>query len=380
MAASNTTQCLCNNVLLRRRKIPTVGYQFTIRQLSNGFHRRHMYSDVSKASEVAVSHTLAGIDSIQSSAFIHTNKETSELIENLLERTQRMMDATAANVVAFSGGVDSSLVAALVHNTFESCSNKAGGSAQAVLGISNAIPQSQIDMARNVANTIGITLREVKTGEGSDKAYIRNDGHACFVCKTHLYSTLEGVANAVMEEHQRKDNTNNSVILYNGTNADDTKDPTRLGLVAASNFRVLSPLDQITKNEVRLASKYFGLPNWNAAASPCLRSRLAMGVEATEKHLKAVERAEEFVRRVLDLETSRDVRVRMLAGGKAMVELDSLNGSDDVASVLRENGFDKLCTEELGFKSFGGVRGFKTGSVAAMPSVKKVLNSSMVSL
>ena len=177
-----------------------------------------------------------------------------------------------------------------------------------------------------------------------------------------------------------KDNTNNSVILYNGTNADDTKDPTRLGLVAASNFRVLSPLDQITKNEVRLASKYFGLPNWNAAASPCLRSRLAMGVEATEKHLKAVERAEEFVRRVLDLDTSRDVRVRMLAGGKAMVELYSLNGSDDVASVLRENGFEKLCTEELGFKSFGGVRGFKTGSVAAMPPVKKVLNSSMVSL
>ena len=360
-----------------------MGYQFTIRQLSNGLHRtthRTIHNDEPKAlEEVTVSHTLAGIDSIHSSAFIHTNKETSELVDNLLERTQRMMDATAANVVAFSGGVDSSLVAALVYKTYERHPDKAGGSAQAVLGISNAVPQSQIDMARKVANTIGITLREVTTAEGSDENYIRNDGHACFVCKTHLYSTLEGVANAVMEEHQRKHYSNNSVILYNGTNADDTKDPTRLGLVAASNFRVLSPLDQITKNEVRLASKYFGLPNWNAAASPCLRSRLAMGVEATEKHLKAVEKAEEFVRRVLHLDSSRDVRVRMLAGGKAMVELDGLNDCDDFASVLRENGFDKLCTEELGFKSFGGVRGFKTGSVAAMPSVKRELNSSMVS-
>ena len=76
--------------------------------------------------------------------------------------------------------------------------------------------------------------------------------------------------------------------------------------------------------------------------------------------------AEDFVRRVLGLDETRNVRVRMLAGGRAMVELDGLNG-DDPAVVLRKNGFEELCINQWGFKSFGGVRGFKTGSVAAIP-------------
>lgn len=348
---------------------------------NNGSAPRHKAE--SKAPKITVTQNTVGVDPNNSSAFIHTNEASKELVDDLLERTQQMMDVSAANVVAFSGGVDSSLVAALVYKSFQTRSqNTKKGSVQAVLGISNAVPQTQLEMARNVANTIGIPLREVRTEEGNDESYIKNDGHACFVCKTHLYSTLETVANAVLKEQEvsnGSDAANNSVILYNGTNADDTRDPTRLGLVAASNFRVLSPLDHITKDQVRQASKYLGLPNWNAAASPCLRSRLAMGVEATERHLKAVEKAEEFVRRVLVLDETRNVRVRMLSGGKAMVELDQLNGND-LTSVLREHGFEKLCTEEWGFKSFGGVRGFKTGSVAAMPVEKKELLSTMVNL
>ena len=175
---------------------------------------------------------------------------------------------------------------------------------------------------------IGIPLTEVPTAEGTDEAYRRNDGYACFVCKTHLYSTLETVANAVLEQQQQQKHlgshhsNDHPVILYNGTNADDTQDPTRLGLIAASNFQVHSPLDQISKEQVRQAARYLGLPNWNAAASPCLRSRLAMGVTATEEHLRAVEMAEEFVRRVLQLDATVNARVRMLAGSKAMVELD----------------------------------------------------------
>lgn len=341
-------------------------------------NRRSSFIDSKpKVANVTVTKNVAG-DSVCTSTSIHSQEETKQLVDNLLERTQQMMDVSAANVVAFSGGVDSSLVAALVHRSFSSNLTNTG-SVQAVLGISNAVPQSQIEMARNVANTIGIPLREVSTAEGDDEAYIKNDGHACFVCKTHLYSTLESVANAVMKEQEQRHNGNNSVILYNGTNADDTRDPTRLGLVAASNFRVLSPLDRITKDQVRHASKYLGLPNWNAAASPCLRSRLAMGVEATERHLKAVEKAEDFVRKVLVLDETRNVRVRMLSGGRAMVELDRLNG-EDLTSVLIEHGFDELCTNEWGFKSFGGVRGFKTGSVAAMPSEKKELSSNMANL
>ncbi|KAL7552066.1 hypothetical protein ACHAWF_015288 [Thalassiosira exigua] len=322
---------------------------------------------------------------------INSNNESSELVDTLLARTSEMMDPHAANVVAYSGGVDSSLVAALVHRAFSPILQQStrtaadsygqNGSVQAVLGISPAVPRSQIEMARRVAETIGIPLTEVPTIEGSDDTYQRNDGYACYVCKTHLYSTLETVADAILKQQRQppcaeKDHTeNHPVILYNGTNADDTRDPTRLGLIAADNFQVHSPLDQITKDQVRQAAKHLGLPNWNSAASPCLRSRLAMGVMATEEHLKAVEMAEEFVRRVLSLDDTVNARVRMMAGGKAIVELDqfvleSNNGGQEnwAAILLQDHGFEQRCIDEWGFNSFGGVRGFKTGSVAAMPT------------
>ena len=308
-----------------------------------------------------------------------------KLVDKLLHRTSEMIDPYSANVVAFSGGVDSSLVAALVHRAFTDDTNhdvilqqqqsnqtkskqsnyiiptqteSKEGSVQAVLGISPAVPQTQIQMARNVAQTIGISLKEVNTTEGDDKTYVKNDGYACFVCKTHLYSTLESVANEVMKQEQ-------NVILYNGTNADDKLDSTRVGLIAANNFQVQSPLDKITKDQVRQAAKYLGLPNWNAAASPCLRSRLAMGVLATENHLLAVERAESFIKEVLQLDETVDARVRMLAGGKAVVELDNSIIYPEIERVLQDNLFEEKCINEWGFQSFGGVRAFKTGSVAA---------------
>ena len=313
-----------------------------------------------------------------------------ELVDKLLQRTSEMIDSHSANVVAFSGGVDSSLVAALVHRAFTNyvtedtntqdvisqqqqyqtklkqsnyivsnqTKSKEGGSVQAVLGISPAVPQTQIQMARNVAQTIGISLKEVNTTEGDDETYVKNDGYACFVCKTHLYSTLESVANEVMKQEQ-------NVILYNGTNADDKLDSTRVGLNAANNFQVQSPLDRITKDQVRQAAKYLGLPNWNAAASPCLRSRLAMGVLATEHHLLAVEKAESFIRKVLQLDETANARVRMLAGSKAVVELDNSIIYPEIERVLQDNLFEEKCRNEWGFQSFGGVRAFKTGSVAA---------------
>ncbi len=325
------------------------------------------------------SNSINDTDFTRNAAYsIHSNNEEMKLVDSLLLRTSEMMDPRAANVVAYSGGVDSSLVAALVHRVFadydDILSPNNGGSVQAVLGISHAVPQTQIDVARSVADFIGIQLLTLTTAEGSDEAYIRNDGHACFVCKTHLYSTLNAVANAFMEQHIGRDGQNDieqKVILYNGTNADDTRDPTRLGLRAASNFSVQSPLDQISKDQVRQAAKYLGLSNWNAAASPCLRSRLAMGVMATEEHLRAVEYAEAFVREVLELDETINARVRMLAGGKAMVELDNSIIESvteyDLAAKLNDRGFSDKCIKEWGFNSFGGVRGFKTGSVAAMP-------------
>ena len=111
-------------------------------------------------------------------------------------------------------------------------------------------------------------------------------------------------------------------MLFNGTNADDLTDPTRLGLVAAETFDVFSPLAGLSKAEVREMAREQGLPNWDAAASPCLRSRLQLGVEATPARLAAVELAEEIVRAGLALGAHQTLRVRLLEGNKGVVEVE----------------------------------------------------------
>ena len=335
--------------------------------------------------------SISGGPSIQSDA--------TALVDSLLNHTASLVDISASNIIAFSGGVDSSLAAALVHRTFHNMemnqsindNENEKGNVQAVLGVSHSLPQRQLDLAREVASFIGVELLEVKTTEGADETYISNNGQACFVCKSHLYSALEAVTRTASEisiSSSMNGNNNTStrlkraVILYNGTNADDTTDPTRLGLVAASNYSVQSPLLNISKDQVRLASKHLNLPNYNYAASPCLRSRLALGVSATAEHLNAVNLAEERVRSLLNLNESMDMRVRMLAGKRAMVELDpqwfidyvgGLNGDGNSESynsmtqiaedLLKSQGFDQYC-KELGFDGGIGLRPFKSGSVS----------------
>jgi PP-loop superfamily ATP-utilizing enzyme len=326
------------------------------------------------------------------------DNHAEELVNALLKRTYDMMDPRASNIVAYSGGVDSSLVAALVKRSFDEHrrggdggggGGGVGGSVRAVMGISDAVPRSQLIQARDVAKYIGIELTEIRTNEGDDAEYVKNDGRSCYVCKTHLYSALRAVAMEAssttttgVHASESSSSSSSSVILYNGTNADDTLDPTRLGLLAASNYSVRSPLDATTKLEVRIASRRLGLPNWDIAASPCLRSRLAIGVEATSSHLRAVELAEEYVREILDLDRTSNVRVRMMTGGRAVVELDDSffrNDDDDddgkgggggprstsATSLLIDSGFAKRCVDEWGFAGgLAGVRPFRTGSVA----------------
>ncbi|DBA01431.1 TPA: hypothetical protein N0F65_007328 [Lagenidium giganteum] len=221
------------------------------------------------------------------------------------------------HVTAFSGGVDSSLVAALVHRVFPTTS-------AACLGVSAAVPAAQIEQARDVASFIGVPLWEFPTKEGEMKEYVENVGKSCYYCKTTLYSTINQVADHAVHVLQPTTDQKDQLVLFNGTNADDKLDPTRLGLVAATEFDVASPLDELTKTDVRQMAKYLGLPNWNAAASPCLRSRLQFGVEATQEHLGRVERAEAFVRSIIDLPKSSNMRVRYLAGNRAAVGMWSL--------------------------------------------------------
>ncbi|CAM9886701.1 unnamed protein product [Chrysoparadoxa australica] len=284
------------------------------------------------------------------------------------------------NIIAFSGGVDSSLVAAVVNKVYPSNST-------ACIGRSAALPQAQLEMARHIASSIGIEIKEIDTDEGTNEQYVANEGKSCFHCKTHLYTALEAVAETAtsadiyvtmamtsMSLSALNDlvpalthpmfnivagPSSSRVMLFNGTNRDDRADTSRVGLKAAHNFGVASPIDHLTKDEVRAAAKELGLPNWNHAASPCLRSRLAFGVRATPQRLHEVEQAELIVKEELQLHAEHNLRVRSMAGNKALVEVDAAVVAAAMASIETL----KARIIPLGFQALS-VRQFRSGALS----------------
>lgn len=274
-------------------------------------------------------------------------------LEDLLLDTRELGTPTGLNLIAFSGGVDSSLVAALVHRVFP-------GRATAVIGVSASLPDEQLQLARQVAEHIGIPLRELTTLEGEVPEYIANQGQSCYHCKTTLYQTLYQLARALEQALEPEEGNPSespaatrrrgasSVVLFNGTNADDVQDPTRLGLLAAREHQVASPLIGLTKQEVRQRAAELQLPNAHYAASPCLRSRLAYGVRATPEALAKVARAERAIRARLALGFHENLRVRALDDTRARIELEPTRHTQaealraELAALLFAHGYQAL--------------------------------------
>ena len=259
-------------------------------------------------------------------------------LEALVRETRASGEGARLHVVAFSGGVDSSLAAYLVHRAFGNGNGhgdrcvpdgiaRARRGCVAAIGVSPALPAAQLAVARDVAAAIGVELWEVPTDEGDVPGYVANEGESCLHCKNTLYSTIRAVADAAARAVGDGDGDGDArvpgdvpgvvsdVALYNGTNADDLTDPTRLGLLSATRYRVNSPLCALSKTRVRELARAAGLPNWNLAAAPCLRSRLAAGVPATPGTLGDVENAESDVRDILRLGPEENMRVRVLGMG-----------------------------------------------------------------
>ena len=178
-------------------------------------------------------------------------------------------------VVAYSGGVDSSLVLAAATQTL-------GRSAIAVMAVSPSLPESERLEALQVAARMGTEVQQITTHETEDSRYQANALNRCYFCKSHVYSALKDFAARLPD-----------AVLVDGMNAEDTLD-LRPGRAAARELEVHSPLHDLgfSKADVREAARSLGLTNWNKPAAACLASRIPYGTPVTSALLGQVERAE----------------------------------------------------------------------------------------
>ncbi len=220
-------------------------------------------------------------------------------LERGLESLCRQLDAFPQVVVAYSGGVDSALVAALA-------GDRLGERALAVTGVSPALAPHLRREASDQARWLGLRHRELTTAELADPAYTSNPQDRCYACKRELHRLLAPIA-AAAEGAQ----------VLDGVNLDDLGDH-RPGIRAAREFGVRSPLAEagIDKAGVRQLSRALGLPWWDKPAQPCLASRFPYGEPISATRLARVATAEEWLRQ----RGFRELRVRS-QGETARIEI-----------------------------------------------------------
>ena len=192
------------------------------------------------------------------------------------EKLQADIRALGRVLVAFSGGVDSSLVAHVAAATL-------GENALAVTSGSKSLKRSDLKLAGELAEKWGMRHRVIVTDEVANPAYRANPVNRCFHCKTSLYDALARIASEEGFDH-----------ILNGTNADDLGDH-RPGLQAAANYRVVAPLVDagFHKADVRALAAELGMENAQKPQAACLSSRFPYGSHITEARLAQVEAAED---------------------------------------------------------------------------------------
>ena len=257
-----------------------------------------------------------------------------------VERLRGRIRALGSCIVAYSGGVDSSVVLAVARAEL-------GERALAVIGRSATYATSELTQALAQARTMGIEPRVVATAELEDPRFVDNPSNRCYFCKGELYVRLAAVARA-----------EGFAAVLDGTNADDLADH-RPGRRAADEHRVLSPLAELgfTKADVRALATALGLPSADKPAMPCLSSRFPYGTRITPALLAQVEAGEAWLRE----RGFREVRLRH-HGTVARLELAAPDLVRLVAEPLR--GECVAALRALGFAYVAlDLQGFRSGSL-----------------
>lgn len=261
-----------------------------------------------------------------------------------MEVKARQLEALFQNMrgalVAFSGGVDSSVLLASAHRVL-------GDAVVAATGTSASFPGHDLESAKTIASKLGARWITIESDELDDMDYRDNPPNRCYFCKKHLFSRL-------LERASKE----GLPFVVEGSNLDDLND-IRPGLEAIRELGIRSPFLEvgIGKEMIRHLAKYYDLPNWDKPSSPCLASRIPFGETITPERLQRIDRSEAALRAM----GFRDLRVRD-HGKLARVELKPEDIERFLQPELREAVVAACKTAGYTFVTLD-LQGYRTGAM-----------------
>jgi len=252
-----------------------------------------------------------------------------------IEKLEAVISSCGRVAVGFSGGVDSTLVAYVANRVL-------GKDALVVLARTETIVDEDVELARSLAAEHGFAFLEICYNELEIDQYAANPVNRCYYCKGALFERIAAIA-------RERD----IPVMFDGSNLDDEGDY-RPGRQASRELGVRSPLIEagFTKADVRSAARWYGLPNHDKPAAPCLSSRIPYGTAIDAASLVRIARAERDIRE----RGFTNVRVRH-HGTHASIEVDQADIPrlrplfQDIERRLRELGYEQVVIDEEGFRS-----------------------------
>lgn len=252
-----------------------------------------------------------------------------------LEHLEEIIKEKDSLVIAFSGGIDSSLVAKIAYDVLDE-------KALAVTLTSDTFSQRELENAKKIAKEIGVHHMIVKSSELGNEAFVKNSENRCYYCKKEEAVVLKRIANE-----------NRIKYIADGVNLSDFGEH-RPGIKALDEEDIIHPLVEarIKKSDIKAMAKFLGLSNYNMPSTTCLSSRISYGEEITKEKLKMIEEAESFI-----LSSGfRQVRVRChknvarIEVGKEEIE-KVINFREEIVRRLKEVGFKYIALDLEGYRS-----------------------------